>query len=253
MRALFADKSVSDDYQGMLTQLDVRTKMMIMVACSIGVIFLKSTVALGGLFVVTAVYVGLLQRFWVVALAYGLIFLMMLSAVACVKIMAIWIPELDDFKLDLFIVPFLRVLVILNTVLVTALSSRIQALLGALKGARLPYYVYLPAAVMIRFIPSFINDARQIRDSIRIKGYSLSPIRVLTKPILTLRLVFVPLVVRALRTSDELGVAAELKGAGYRRGVSFYQARRFALLDALAGGLTLLCLLAATVIEYYGV
>ena len=252
MRALFADRDIQDGSQGLLFKLDVRTKMLIMVTCSVMVIFLKDTQALGVLLVATTIYAGMLQRFQVVAVAYGVVVMMMVSAVGCAKIIAIWVPAMGSFELDLFIVPFLRVLVILNTVLVTALSSRIQAILAALKAMRLPYFIYLPSAVMIRFIPSFINDAHQIKDSLKIKGYALSPARVVLNPILTLRLLFVPLVIRALRTSDELGIAAELKGAGYRRCVSFYRAGHFTPLDALAGGVSLLWLLLAAVTEYYG-
>jgi energy-coupling factor transport system permease protein len=51
------------------------------------------------------------------------------------------------------------VLVMINTTLVIALSYRLQSILATLKTMRLPYFIYLPSAVMLRFIPSSINDA----------------------------------------------------------------------------------------------
>ncbi|MEA1868535.1 MAG: hypothetical protein U9N19_10635 [Thermodesulfobacteriota bacterium] len=45
----------------------------------------------------------------------------------------------------------------------------------ALKSLRLPLFLYLPAVVMIRFIPSFINDIKQVTEVLKIRGYKINP------------------------------------------------------------------------------
>ena len=65
---------------------------------------------------------------------------------------------------------------------------------------------------MVRFIPEFINDVKLIRESLKIKGFSPGIGFVTCHPLLVVRLLVVPLTIRALRSADTLAVAAELKG-----------------------------------------
>lgn len=65
---------------------------------------------------------------------------------------------------------------------------------------------------MLRFIPTFLNDIKQVGETLKIRGYRMTMGGVLRHPVMMLRLLFTPLLFRSLRTSEELGVAAELKG-----------------------------------------
>ena len=133
-------------------------------------------------------------------------------AMACVQIMVVFWPELGKAGLSTFINPFLRVLILVNTVLALAVFSRIQDIMASLKSFGLPFFIYLPAAVMVRFIPEFINDVKLIRESMQIKGFRPGLRFVTLHPFLVIRLLVVPLTIRALRSADTLSVAAELKG-----------------------------------------
>ena len=116
------------------------------------------------------------------------------------------------FSPESLAVPFMRGAVMLNVVLPLALTCRVQALLTALKGLRLPFCIYLPGAVMIRFIPTFMNDVKQVAETLKIRGCRLGPGEMFRHPLMMLRLLFTPLLFRSLRTSEELAIAAELKG-----------------------------------------
>ena len=98
-----------------------------------------------------------------------------------------------------------------------------MSLLTALKSLRLPFCLYLPAAVMIRFIPTFLHDAKQVSETLRIRGWRMTPWNAFRHPVLLIRLVFTPLLFRSLKTSEELGIAAELKGLGYGEGMRPYR------------------------------
>ena len=110
------------------------------------------------------------------------------------------------------LVPFLRMAVMINVVLPLAFASRVQSLLNALQSLRLPFCIYLPATVMIRFIPTFAQDIRQVCDTMKLRGFRPSPRNCFLHPVLVFRFLFIPLLFRSLRSSEELGIAAEFKG-----------------------------------------
>jgi len=172
-----------------IQRLDARIKMTICLLSSVVVIVLKGVIPLSFLLAASLVYVLFQKRFGVLLICYGAVTLMGLMALFCIKIMAVFMPEMGQFDLSMFFVPFLRVVILLNVVLALALSSKIQDILTSLRSLHLPLFIYLPAAVMIRFIP-------------------INPFTLTFRPFLTTRLLFMPTVVRALRASDELAVAA---------------------------------------------
>ncbi|MBB5021538.1 energy-coupling factor transporter transmembrane component T family protein [Desulfurispira natronophila] len=230
-----------------LHQLDVRTKMLISVVAAIVVIVLSNPWILASLAVASALYAFLSRRFGVIAIAYGVLGLMWLMAIGFLHLMGLFLPRFGSSGIGSLLVPFLRSAVLMNTLLAMALSSRVQGIMTALKTLHLPYWLYIPATVMIRFIPSFIEDIKQISESLKIKGYRLSPLFLLRHPLVGLRLLFIPILFRALRTSDELGMAAELKGVGYSRDVSRYRTNNLTWRDAVAGALLMVMITASLV------
>ncbi|MGN0901848.1 MAG: energy-coupling factor transporter transmembrane component T family protein, partial [Succinivibrio sp.] len=102
----------------------------------------------------------------------------------------------------------------MNAVLPLTLTIRVQHLLTTLSNMHLPFIIYLPGAVMIRFVPSFIKDIKQIFESMKIRGFEFTVKNIFFHPILLIRMSFSPLVFMALRSSEDLGIACELKGIG---------------------------------------
>ncbi len=212
MQASFASDSTMP--KSFPTTLDVRTKLFLCVLCSLSAIILTSPLALSPLLAASALYALSTKNIKKVLTAYTVVLLMLsVSAVFIVLLDMIW-PELAQMEFRLFLTPFLRIGLMLNVVLGLALTSRIQSLLMALKSLRLPSLIYIPASVMIRFIPTFFNDAKQVLQALKIRGYPLTLRTTLLRPLHSLRVLFAPLVFRALRSSDDLAMAAELKGIG---------------------------------------
>jgi energy-coupling factor transport system permease protein len=219
--------------------------MLICLVASAAVIFIKDWYPLAMLGAASFVYAAAHNRFRVLLVAYAAVSFMMLTALGCVYVILIFMPEMGAMGLGPFLNPFLRVVILIHVVLALALSSRVKELLSTLKALRLPLFIYLPATVMIRFIPSFINDVRLIRESLKIKGYAVNPLTLTLRPALTLRLLFAPIVVRALRSSDELAVAAEIKGIGYADRMTFIKQNRFRPADYIACATTVILAAAA--------
>lgn len=230
MHALYAPESKT---RSLVYSLDVRTKVAICLSMSFAVVFLTYPFALAFLGIMTLFYVLNLGRYKAIIVCYTAIALMWLIAIGIMRLMHAAIPMIPVTEPLKMMVPFMRTLIMINTVLALALSSRVQALLTALKSLKLPIWLYIPSAVMIRFIPSFIKDVRQIHETMRIRGYSLNPFFILRHPLTAVRLMAAPLIFRALRSSDDLGVAAELKGVGYGASMNSFRPSFFKKTDAL--------------------
>ena len=191
--------------------LDARSLMFVTLLASVVTIVISSFEGQMILFAASLLYALSIRRYRALFIAYGFMAVMMGIAALFTFGISKVMPSMT-FSLTSLAVPFLRGAVMLNVVLPLALTCRVQALLTALKSLHLPFCIYIPGAVMIRFIPTFMHDIRQVSETLKIRGYDLSFGEMFRHPLMMLRLLFTPLLFRALRTSEELGIAAELKG-----------------------------------------
>lgn len=198
-----------------LHAFDVKSKMVFALLCSLAALFLTRPAPLLTLFAVTLVYALCMRRFKVLFVSYAFFIGVMALSVLCVSFLITLYPQFaDKAGIDSLAMPFLRGSAVMNVVLPMALTIRVQNLLIALQNLHLPFVIYLPGAVMIRFVPSFIHDIRQVFEAMKIRGFEVSLKNIIRHPVLLTRLTFTPLVFMSLRTSEDLGVAAELKGIG---------------------------------------
>ena len=201
MQALSMNKNL-----GFLNKIDVRTKASISIIVSFLVVFTASYQALGFIFLLSFAYALSLKKFKALFATYALFFLMMAISFIFIKVIVALYPGIDKQGLNLekAIIPFLRGLAALNTLL-------------PLQNLKLPLIIYLPCAVMVRFIVSFTLDIKQILEAIKLRGVKISFFNILKHPKLFLRLTYTPLIFLTIRTSDDLGIAAEIKGIGHNK------------------------------------
>ena len=190
---------------------DVRSRMFVTLLSSIVTIAVSSLEGQVVLFAFSLLYAICVCRLRILVMSYAAMAFMMGVAALFSWSISRFAPSMP-FSPESLSVPFLRGAVMLNVVLALALTCRIQELLTALKGLRLPFCLYIPGAVMIRFIPTFMNDMKQVAETLKIRGYNFGLKEMFRHPLMMLRLLFTPLLFRSLRTSEELGIAAELKG-----------------------------------------
>lgn len=226
--------------------VDVRAKMFICILASVMSIIISNFTGQMVLVVASFCYVLSLRRIRTLLIAYVLVFMMTLLALGCFRLMAFFMPRLaENFELTAMLVPFLRILVMLHVILPLALSSRVQTMLHALRSLRLPFCIYLPTAVAFRFLPAFQHDIKQVAESLRIRGYRVTPWSLTRHPLLSLRLLFTPLLFRSLRSSEDLGIAAELKGLGCVRRITPYCTQSWKKTDFFLIGAAVLTSVAA--------
>ncbi|RRD69378.1 MULTISPECIES: energy-coupling factor transporter transmembrane protein EcfT [unclassified Desulfovibrio] len=237
---------------GWIYAADVRAKMLVCALASlmsIAVSNLEGQLVLVG---ASLLYALTLRRVGALLIAYALVALMTLMAVFCVWIMSFFLPKLmESLTFSGLIVPFLRILTMVHVVLPLALSSRIQAMLNALQSLRLPFWIYLPTAVVFRFLPTFWHDITQISESLRLRGYRITPWSLTRHPLLGMRLLFTPLLFRSLRSSEDLGIAAELKGLGYGGQITPYRSPVWKRSDTLLVAAAVLAAAAALTCQIF--
>ncbi|PID71505.1 MAG: cobalt transporter [Desulfobulbus propionicus] len=243
--------SVTEQERNLLTaqSLDVRSKMIICLVASAAVVFFKGEIPLLFFTFITSCYALTTRRWRLLGICYAAAGLMWLMAIGFVLLLHAISDAFPVSSLVGILIPFLRSLVMLNTVLVLALTSRVQTLLSALKGLYLPWWLYIPAVVVIRFIPDFIRDIAQINETMRTRGYSLNPLFLLRHPLLTVRLLIAPILFRALRSADELAIAAEMKGIRHDVKMTPYKPGVFGKNDVLVLFVTVATIVCGVVLE----
>ena len=199
---------------GGLHAADTRAKMFVSLLASVATVALSGVEPQMVLFGMSLVYALGMRQFRILLIGYAVLVGMSLLAMGCAFGMSLLIPSMPAFSAVSLVVPFLRMATMLNVILPLAFSCRVQSLLTALKSLHLPFCLYLPAAVMIRFIPTFLHDAKQVSETLRIRGWRMTPWNAFRHPVLLIRLVFTPLLFRSLKTSEEL---RRTQGARLRR------------------------------------
>ncbi len=240
-------KKVPEPFENVHTSL----KIIISLLASLTSIILGTVEGLGCLFLASAVYVSFIQNKIVLLYAYiaGLILFGISACFLYVLTFVIPMGEVSFFSV--LSIPYMRMLIMMNVLLPLALSTRVQNILTSLKSMRLPFIIYLPAAIMIRFVPTFLNDIKQISETLKIRGFALSASQVLHHPFLTLRFVFTPLIFRSLRTSEDLGIAGDLKGLSPYNKISAYKKEIWNKLDTYLLTLVFLVVVSAFLVEIY--
>lgn len=215
MPVLFANSVKLADSKSLWWHLDARTKLAITITCAVLTVACSGFVSQVLLFGATLIYALFLRRPYLVMVVYAAMMLMIAVAFLCALGMGYFLPSLGGVSMKSLVIPFLRALTMMNVVLVLALTTRVEHLLITLERMRLPFCIFLPTAVMLRFIPTFTKDIKQVWEALKIKGYPLGMKMLTLRPFLSARLILIPILFRALKTSESLGVAAELKGLGY--------------------------------------
>jgi ABC-type cobalt transport system, permease component CbiQ and related transporters len=236
---------------GLLESLDTRAKVAVSVLASIATVILGSVEAQGLLFVCSAGYALCMRRYRIICIAYAVVAVMLLLAFGCATLVRMAAPVMRPVTIFSMLVPFLRLAVMVNVLLPLAFSTRLQTLLSSLKGLKLPFCLYIPMSVMIRYIPTVVADIKLIAEALRIRGQALSPRQFILHPFVSMRVVVMPLLFRSLKTSEDLGIAAELKGLGAERSMRPYRTPVWRLRDTVLLGLAMAVVAAAFACNVY--
>lgn len=229
--------------------LDIRTRLLVSLVVTSATLYLSSNATLATMAALTFVYLLQTRRYAVIVGAYLLMLVMTLLSLGIIygsSRLFLWafpgagMAKMMSGALDGFHTPFLRSIPSMNVLLAIGLNFSVQGFVGTMKSVRLPRFLFIPLLVFCRFVPEFVDVIRQLRDAVRMRGFSVGFGSAILHPFQTIRLTVVPLVVRTLRMADNLSMAAEMKRVGYAKRPTQLRTLCFRPLDFVVLALTAL-------------
>ena len=114
-----------------------------------------------------------------------------------------------------------------------AKTTDISEILAALHNMKIPYYINIPLAVILRFFPTIKQDIICIRQGIKTRGIDISVLGVLKHPFKIYEMMIIPLLMRILSTATELAASVETRGLGISCKKTSYIEVHFSVIDTL--------------------
>lgn len=121
------------------------------------------------------------------------------------------------------------------------LTIRPTELTAALRAVKMPNFVVIPLAVVLRIIPVIFAEARAIGDAMTLRGLKPGIRSLVAHPIRSSSMLLIPLLSTVVRSGDELAASAMIRGLGGPARPTSITALSFRAIDAVL-------LIAATII-----
>lgn len=91
-------------------------------------------------------------------------------------------------------------------------TTHISEFMAGMSKMRVPREIFIPIAIMFRYFPVVKNDWAHIKDAMALRGLTPTPAGFVRKPAAVVGALYVPMLVSASKTADELSVAAITRG-----------------------------------------
>lgn len=106
---------------------------------------------------------------------------------------------------------------ILVSLMLLLQTTRINHLLAALQAMKMPAFVIIPLAVLLRFIPTVQDEWNGIQKAMVFRNISLEPSAILRAPMKTVEYILVPLLFSCIAVIEEMTAAALARGLDSER------------------------------------
>ncbi|WP_129657566.1 energy-coupling factor transporter transmembrane component T [Rothia uropygialis] len=223
--------------------LDPRTKIVLVIACSIAVM---SPAGLRFVPAVLLLAIGLSA--W--ELAWGRAIGVVLTAAAMVALgwlLPVWWPNPLTVIVSLACSYLLRFVAAISVGMHVISTTSPTQLSAGLRAWRIPRAIAVTLSVMLRFFPVVGAEAAAVLDAMKLRGL-VGVHGIVRHPILTVERFTVPMIAASLRSSEDLAASAILRGLGSRRTPTAMHPPRFRPTD-LALLLAVAVLTAATLTQ----
>lgn len=112
-------------------------------------------------------------------------------------------------------------------------STPVGLLMNALEKLHLPFSIVITIAVMFRFFPTLKEEYGYIKNAMKMRGIGINAVHIISKPLLTLEYMMVPLLSSVSRIGDELAAAGHTKGVDAPSKKIRYKTAHFTVADAV--------------------
>ena len=133
----------------------------------------------------------------------------------CIEIhhlLCVYLPQAIETILSIFTL-FIRVMIPVVLFASTFIATtKVSELIAAMYSLKIPRSITITFAMVLRFFPTFSEEIHNIYDAMKLRGIALSLRNVLTRPLLILEAIAIPIVMRSASIAEELSASAVTRG-----------------------------------------
>lgn len=189
-------------------RFDPRTKVILLLLCVLSASMAPNTDYVLGLILLISIFALFCKR---VSMAiYGIVIYLIFYALSLTAL-----SYLDGF-MQTTLIAFLGLVhkiypcaFICNVIIKT---TKVSEFISAMNKFHMPKTLTIPLAIMLRYIPTIQEDWCFIKDAMRLRDVSPTLYGLLTRPIITIECVYVPLMMLASKAADDLSIASITRG-----------------------------------------
>lgn len=215
-----------------MKSIDPRTHLLLILICGITVFICRTNPQFYLLFALSAIYLVLCGR-WQRALKCTLVFALLQAILLFASA-----ERIGSFGVVIFTICRMMPPALMGMALLTRPHS---VILCAGERMRIPKPVMLMICILLRFFPVILGEMRIIAGGIRARSILPHWYDIIRHPAISYECFVLPLLIRALKISNELACAAEVRGVESTACRTTVHPIGFHSGDVLAAGLYVLC------------
>lgn len=104
-----------------------------------------------------------------------------------------------------------RMLPILLMGYYTISTTKVSEFIASMEKSNVPRYIIIPISVIFRYIPSVYEEIKSITNAMKMRGFGLT-VKSLKSPLKLIEFYMIPILISAVKTSDELSAASLTRG-----------------------------------------
>lgn len=188
-------------------KLDPRTKIIILVIISF-MVFNEAPIYVSGILVLIPFICLFFSNYKKAAVIYVVLY------VAAKYIQIFLLPNSTGI-ISIILVTFSytssRMLPILIMGYYTIASTKVSEFISAMEKSNVSKDIIIPLSVVFRYIPSIIEEIKSITNAMKMRGFGLT-VKSFKNPLKLIEFYMVPILISAVKTSDELSAASLTRG-----------------------------------------
>ncbi|NYB52114.1 MAG: energy-coupling factor transporter transmembrane protein EcfT [Methanobacteriaceae archaeon] len=197
-----------NEVDSMVHRLDPRTKMGLLLGVTLLSVYMENIILLLTLEILLLLLAIISRTFRSMIRFLLLFFIFGLIAVVALAL----ITGNFNYSLVSFSPFFARFGVMITAGLLFALTTSPNNLAQALEKMRFPPALSFTLTITLRYIPTLAREAAAIMNALKLRGINLTAWDIIRRPSYFYRGIIIPLLIRTLKLSDEIAIAAESRG-----------------------------------------
>lgn len=215
--------------------IDSRTKIIILIILSF-MVFNDAPLYISGILVLIPFFCLFFSKHEKSALIYIIIYLI-------AKYLQIYLLPSSKGISSILIVSFTysatRMLPILMMGYYTISTTKVSEFIASMEKSNIPKDINIPISVIFRYIPSVCEEIKSITNAMKMRGFGLT-FKSLQNPLKLIEFYMIPILISAVKTSDELSAASLTRGLSNPKKRTHLVSVKFNKLDYLLIAITVI-------------